>query len=209
MLSTSAKAALLLCTSITFANQAAAQTLLIRQPAISQNHLAFVYAGDIWLSDRNGGNPTRLTTHPADELAPQFSPDGQSIAFSARYDGNTDVYVMPITGGEPKRLTWHPSADVVSGWSADGKRVLFASAREVANGRSNQLYEVSLTGGGEKKIMAAQAFEGKYSADGKLIAYRPYRLATQHMKYLRWCSRNTHLNIMLSTQLHKAFKSSR
>jgi len=113
------------------------QTLLIRQPAVSQNNLAFVYAGDIWLSDRNGNNPSRLTTHPADELSPMFSPDGQSIAFSARYDGNTDVYVMPITGGEAKRLTWHPGNDVVSGWSADGKRVLFASPREVANGRSN------------------------------------------------------------------------
>ncbi|NJR71801.1 MAG: hypothetical protein HC782_01135 [Gammaproteobacteria bacterium] len=106
-----------------------------------------------------------------------FSPDGQSIAFSARYDGNTDVYVMPISGGEPKRLTWHPGVDTVSGWSTDGKRVLFASAREVANGRSNQLYEVNMAGGFEKKMMAALAVEGKYSADGKRLAYRPYRLA--------------------------------
>jgi tricorn protease len=155
-------------------------TLLIRQPTISKNHLAFVYAGDIWLSDRNGKNPQRLTNHPADELAPIFSPDGAMIAFSARYDGNTDVYVMPITGGEPKRLTWHPSSDMVSGWSTDGKRVLFASPREVANGRSNQLYEVSVDGGFEKKLMAAQAFEGKWSADGKRIAYRPYRLANSN-----------------------------
>jgi tricorn protease len=155
-------------------------TLLIRQPAISKNHLAFVYAGDIWLSDRNGKNPQRLTNHPADELAPAFSPDGTMIAFSARYDGNTDVYVMPITGGEPKRLTWHPSNDVVNGWSTDGKRVLFASPREIANGRSNQLYEVSVDGGVEKKLMPAQAFEGKWSADGKRIAYRPYRLANSN-----------------------------
>jgi tricorn protease len=170
----------IMATALAFATATHAQTLLIRQPAISQNHLAFVYAGDIWLSDRNGSNPTRLTTHPADEFAPQFSPDGQSIAFSARYDGNTDVYVMPITGGEPRRLTWHPGVDTVSGWSTDGKRVLFASAREVANGRSNQLYEVSVAGGFEKKIMAALAFEGKYSADGKRIAYRPYRLANSN-----------------------------
>lgn len=85
-------------------------TLLLRQPAVLRDHLAFVYAGDIWLADRNGNNPTRLTTHPADELAPAFSPDGKMIAFSARYDGNTDVYVVPISGGQPKRLTWHPAA---------------------------------------------------------------------------------------------------
>ncbi|MCE2988878.1 MAG: PDZ domain-containing protein [Nitrosomonadaceae bacterium] len=154
-----------------------AQTLLIRQPAISANHLAFVYAGDIWLADRNGKNPQRITTHPADELAPVFSPDGKSIAFTARYDGNTDVYVVGIDGGQPKRLTWHPGPDTVAGWSVDGKRVLFASPREVALGRSNQLYEVAVEGGFEKKVMEAQAFEGRWSADGKRLAYRPYRLA--------------------------------
>lgn len=154
-----------------------AQTLLIRQPAISANHLAFVYAGDIWLADHNGKNPQRITTHPADELAPVFSPDGKSIAFTARYDGNTDVYVVGIDGGQPKRLTWHPGPDTVAGWSVDGKRVLFASPREVALGRSNQLYEVAVEGGFEKKVMEAQAFEGRWSADGKRLAYRPYRLA--------------------------------
>ena len=159
---------------------ATTQTLLIHQPALSANHLAFVYAGDIWLVDRNGKSPTRLTNHPADELMPVFSPDGKSIAFSARYDGNTDVYVVGIEGGQPKRLTWHPGADMVSGWSVDGKRVLFASPREVANGRSNQLYEVSVDGGFEKKVMEAQAFEGRWSADGKRLAYRPYRMANSN-----------------------------
>ncbi|MBC7624239.1 MAG: PD40 domain-containing protein [Aeromicrobium sp.] len=158
--------------------------MLIRQPAVSRDHLAFVYAGDIWLADRSGNNTTRLTTHPADELAPAFSPDGKMIAFSARYDGNTDVYVMPISGGQPKRLTWHPGIDTVNGWSNDGKRVLFASSREVANGRSNQLYEVAVDGGFEKKIMEAQAFEGRWSADGKRIAYRPYR--TGHNANAGW-----------------------
>ncbi len=156
------------------------QTLLIHQPAMSANHLAFVYAGDIWLADRNGKNPIRLTNHPADELMPVFSPDGKSIAFSARYDGNTDVYVVGIEGGQPKRLTWHPGADMVSGWSIDGKRVLFASSREVANGRSNQLFEVSVDGGFEMKVMEAQAFEGRWSADGKRLAYRPYRMANSN-----------------------------
>jgi tricorn protease len=151
------------------------QTLLVRQPALSQNHLAFVYAGDLWIADRNGANPKRLTTHPADELVPTFSPDGKTIAFSARYDGNTDVYTISIDGGEPRRLTFHPSVDLVHGWSVDGKRVLFSSAREVANGRSAQLFEIPLEGGFEKKIMEAQVAEGRWSPDGKRIAYRPYR----------------------------------
>lgn len=159
------------------AGLAQAETLLLRQPAVSASKLAFVYSGDIWVADRDGKNPTRLTTHPADEFAPAFSPDGKWVAFSARYDGNTDVYVVSVDGGQPKRLTWHPGPDTVSGWSADGKRILFASPREISNGRSNQLYEVSVDGGFEKKVMLAQAFEGKWSPDGKRLAYRPYRLA--------------------------------
>ena len=175
--------ALLATALIATAANAAAQTtpsgetLLLRQPTISRDHLAFVYAGDIWLADRNGKNPARLTTHPADEFAPSFSPDGKWIAFSARYDGNTDVYVLPVTGGQPKRLTWHPGTDTVNGWSRDGKRVVFASPREIALGRSNQLYEVPVDGGFEKKIMDAQAFEGAWSPDGKRLAYRPYRMS--------------------------------
>ena len=161
------------------AAQAAASsaTRLLRQPAVSKDHLAFVYGGDIWVSDRDGQGAVRITTHPATEFSPHFSPDGQWIAFSAAYDGNTDVYVVPVTGGEPRRLTWHPSADVVTGWSIDGKRVLFSSNREVANSRSGQLYEVPLRGGYEKRVMDAVAVEGSWSPDGKRLAYRPYIMA--------------------------------
>ncbi|PHV09911.1 S41 family peptidase [Chitinimonas sp. BJB300] len=152
-------------------------TRLLRQPSMSRDHLAFVYAGDIWLTDRNGQSPVRLTAHPATESAPQFSPDGQWIAFSAHYDNNTDVYVVSVNGGQAKRLTWHPGADVVNGWSADGKRVLFASNREVGSSRSNQLYEVALEGGAERKVMEAVAYTGKWSGDGLRLAYQPYRPA--------------------------------
>lgn len=162
------------CLALT-AHQASAQ--LLRQPTVSRDHLAFVYGGDIWVSNRDGGYPVRLTSHPADEFAPAFSPDGNWIAFSARYDGNTDVYVVPVSGGQPKRLTWHAGVDTVNGWSVDGKRVLFASPREIGNGRSNQLYEVSVDGGFETKVMLAQAFEGTWSDDGKRLAYRPYGAA--------------------------------
>lgn len=152
-------------------------TRLLRQPVISAQHLAFVYGGDIWLSDRNGQSPRQLTSHPASEFAPKFSPDGNWLAFSASYDNNTDVYIMPVSGGAPTRLTYHPGADTVNGWSPDGKTVLFASNREIANSRSNQLYQVSIEGGYPQKLMQAVAFEGDLSANGKKLAYRPNNMA--------------------------------
>ncbi|RTL20633.1 MAG: peptidase S41 [Burkholderiales bacterium] len=160
------------------AGQAVAEpTNMLRQPALSKDHLAFVYAGDLWLADRDGSHPRRLTSHAASEFAPRFSPDGRRIAFSASYDDNTDVYVIGLDGGQPRRLTWHPAPDVVNGWSPDGQRVLFASPREVLNNRSNQLYEVSVDGGYETQVMKAVAYEGAWSADGKRLAYRPYGAA--------------------------------
>jgi tricorn protease len=153
------------------------ETRLLRQPSVSKDHLAFVYGGDLWVSDRDGRRPTRVTAHPAPEFAPHFSPDGRWIAFSATYDNNTDVYVVPAEGGQPRRLTWHPAADIVTGWSPDGARVLFSSTREIANSRSGQLYEVPLAGGYERKVMKAVAVEGTWSADGKRLAYRPYIMA--------------------------------
>jgi tricorn protease len=152
-------------------------TRLLRQPSVSKDHLAFVFGGDIWISDRDGNRPVRITAHPAAEFAPHFSPDGRWIAFSATYDNNTDVYVVSVDGGQPRRLTWHPAADLVTGWSPDSKRVLFTSNREIANSRSSQLFEVPLTGGYEKKLMKAVAVEGAWSADGKRLAYRPYIMA--------------------------------
>ena len=137
-------------------------TRLLRQPAVSKDRLAFVYAGDIWVSDRDGQHPMRITTHPATEFAPHFSPDGNWIAFSAAYDNNIDVYVVSAGGGQPRRLTWHPAADLVTGWSPDSKRVLFSSDREVANSRSGQLFEVPLEGGYERKIMQAVAVEAAW-----------------------------------------------
>ncbi len=147
---------------------------MLREPTVSATQIAFIYGGDIWIADRDGADPRRITSHPAVETRPKFSPDGSMLAFSANYDGNTDVYVISTSGGQAKRLTFHPSADQVSGWSADGSAVLFSSTREVAMGRTGQLYHVALEGGLPEKIMKAVAAEGAWSDDGSRLAYRPY-----------------------------------
>src|SRR5919198_5637869 len=91
-------------------------TLLLAEPDISEQHIAFVYDGDIWVANRDGSGSRRLTTAEGQESRPHFSPDGASIAFSGNYDGNIDVYVVPIAGGSPKRLTWHSEEDFVEGF---------------------------------------------------------------------------------------------
>ena len=51
------------------------ETKLLRDPALSDDKLAFAYAGDIWIANADGSNPVRLTSHPANERDPVFSPD--------------------------------------------------------------------------------------------------------------------------------------
>ncbi|MDT8439554.1 MAG: PDZ domain-containing protein [Wenzhouxiangellaceae bacterium] len=146
-------------------------TALLRQPALSAEHLAFVYAGDLWVAARDGTNARRLTSSPAEENTPIFSPDGRQIAFAADYEGNTDVYVIAVDGGQPERLTWHPAADVPVDWTRDGAAVAFVSNRETDHGRSGQLFHARLSGGLPEKQMEARFFRGAYDASGRFLAY--------------------------------------
>jgi tricorn protease len=155
----------------------AQETLLLRQPDISAEHLAFVYAGDIWVAGRDGSNARRLTSSPAEENSPKFSPDGSKIAFAAQYENNTDVYVLDVAGGQPNRLTWHPGADTPNGWTPDGSRVAFISARETDHGRSGQLYLASIDGGLPEKQMDARMTTAVYDSAGERLAFSPFRAA--------------------------------
>src|SRR5579872_7052568 len=151
---------------------AAGETRLLRHPTVSRDAVAFEYAGDLWVVARSGGVARRLTSTPAPETEPFFSPDGSQIAYTATIAGNTDVYVVNAMGGEPKRLTYHPGADRVRGWTPDGKRVVFGSARDCAPQESYfRLWTVSVDGGFAEPLPLPRAFSGVYSPDGKRLAY--------------------------------------
>lgn len=148
-------------------------TRLIWQPAISNDHIAFIYAEDLWVANRNGSYPRRVTVSEGLESNPVFSPDGKMIAFTGQYDGNTDVFVVPVTGGVPKRLTWHPGTDLVRDFSPDGTKVLFASQRNSFTNRYTQLFTVDIESGAEEQLPIPNAYWASYSPDGKSIAYTP------------------------------------
>lgn len=146
-------------------------TMLLRQPTISDTQIAFVYANDIWIVNKDGGNAKRLTSNIGGETNPHFSPDGSMIAFSGQYDGNQDVYVIPSAGGEPKRLTWHPSGDNVTGWTPDGD-VLFSSSRKSHPTKESKFFTVSPQGGHPTELAIPRAVDGEVSANGRWIAYQ-------------------------------------
>lgn len=159
----------------------AAEGRLLRFPATNGTDIAFAYAGDIYIVSALGGQAQRLTSHDGYEMFPRFSPDGREIAFTAQYDGNTEVYLMPASGGDPKRLTYSATnarddiADrmgpnnVVMTWRPDGSGIIYRN--RISDGFNGRLWEVAPNGGMPKELPLPEGGFCCYSPDGKLLAY--------------------------------------
>ncbi|HWB24864.1 MAG TPA: PDZ domain-containing protein [Chitinophagaceae bacterium] len=159
-------------------------TRLLRQPTLSATQIAFEYGGDIWIVSKSGGDARRITSTPAVEANPHFSPDGQWLAFSSDRSGVPQVYIVPVTGGDPTRLTWYPSGSYPRGWSPDGKRVIYACGRETAPVSFNRLWTVAVTGGPSALLPAPWGFDGNFSPDGnRLVVDRVSRWDTEWRHY--------------------------
>jgi tricorn protease len=160
-----------------------AQTKLLRFPDIHGDQLAFTYAGDIWVASTSGGIARRLTAHPGVEVFAKFSPDGKWIAFTGQYDGDEQVYVIPVGGGIPKQLTFYPARgplnprwgydNQVYGWTPDGKSVVFRSLREHFELGDSRLYTVAIDGGMPKALPMPFSGAGDFSPDSSKVVYSP------------------------------------
>jgi tricorn protease len=176
-------AVLCLCFALAFASNSNAQTKLLRFPDVHGDQVVFTYAGDLWIASTSGGMATRLTAHPGIEVFAKFSPDGKWIAFTGQYDGDEQVYVIPVTGGVPKQLTFYPARgpltprwgydNQVYGWTPDGKSIVFRSLRDHFDLGDCRLYTVSLEGGLPQPLPMPTSGAGDFSPDGKDVVYSP------------------------------------
>ncbi|MFP4227721.1 MAG: PDZ domain-containing protein [Salinivenus sp.] len=146
-------------------------TRLLREPSVQNDTIVFSYANDVWVVSTEGGDAERLTSFPGTESQPHLSPDGQQVAFTGQYDGDTDVYVVSVDGGQPERLTHHPSADHVRGWTPDGK-VLFQSRRQGGPRLKPQFWTVDPDSQGlPERVPVPRAHFGTMDSDGQRLAY--------------------------------------
>ena len=154
---------------------------LMRFPDVTKDKIVFSYGGDLWLVSRDGGVARRVTSHPGQELFGKFSPDGKWIAFTAQYDGNYNVYIMPSEGGEPRQLTFHPGGDPLSErmgiqnevitWTNDSKHIIYLTRRDTFNDWFGRLYSVSINGGLPEALPLDKGGLTSFSPDGSKIAY--------------------------------------
>ncbi len=146
---------------------------MARSPDVSPDGklVAFSYLGDVYTVETIGGVARPVTSHPAHDINPVFSPDGRHIAFSSNRHGSYDVFVVPVRGGRPTRLTFDSGNEMVSGWTPDGKHVLFASTRSTDFPPAWELYTVPVAGGRTRKVTLGEGKEGSYSPRGDQLAY--------------------------------------
>ena len=146
-----------------------------RFPAIWHDTLVFTAEGDLWRVPITGGVALRLTTHAAQETRPSISPDGKTVAYSAAYEGPTEVYTIPLEGGTPTRQTYDGSSATVVGW-APGGRILYAT-RQFAGVPETQLVSVDPRTHARLRLPLSQASDGAYDESGKRLFFT--RLAFQ------------------------------
>ena len=154
---------------------------LLRFPGTNGREVAFSYAGDIYTVPITGGTAHKLTSHEGYEAFARYSPDGQTIAFTGQYDGNTEVYVMPAQGGEPKRITFtasNPRDDwgdrmgpnnITMNWTPDGKGVIYRN--RISDSFDGKLWCAPIDGGMPSQLPLPEGGFCCYNGDGTKLAY--------------------------------------
>ncbi len=140
-----------------------------RWPDIHDDVIVFNSEGDLWRVSANGGVARRLTTHLDAERFPAISPDGTQIAFTAAYEGPTEVYTMPISGGLPTRITYEADRGQVVGWTPDG-RILYTTSR-YSTLPNRKLVTIDPVTGDRKIMPLHQAAEGTFDDTGQTLYF--------------------------------------
>jgi len=133
------------------------------------------------LSDRE--LPLRLTSHPAEDRDPAWSPDGERLAFSSKRDGQWDIYILKIYEDQLVRLTADPAFDGGPSWSPDGRWIVYESYQN----NNLDLYIVDGEGYDIPIRLTenpAHDFSPAWSPDGRHVAFTSWRSGQQDIYML-------------------------
>jgi Tol biopolymer transport system component len=129
--------------------------------------LALLAASVVVAQSQLPGKP--LTTDPATDLRPAWSPDGLQIAFFSSRSGNYDIWVMDADGGNQRQRTDDPADDRRPAWSPDGKYLAFDSDRA----GSRDIWVMDADGGNQRPLTSGPAQDSfpAWSPDGSQVAF--------------------------------------
>lgn len=140
-----------------------------RFPALHGETVVFAAEGDLWSVPVTGGLAHRLTSHAEEESNPTISPDGATVAFTARYEGPAALYTMPLTGGSPVRRTYDGDNAIATSWTPDGRLVY--TTTHYSGIPKPQMVQIDIRTGARTLIPLAGASEGTYDASGRTLYF--------------------------------------
>jgi Tol biopolymer transport system component len=151
------------------------------------NQVAFSWNGetqdnfDIYVKLIDSPTPLRLTTDPADDFHPAWSPDGKSIAFERDVGEANALILIPAIGGPEREVArLSPSVSSRLSWSPDGKWL--AVAESPSAGQPSSLFLLSPVTGEKRSLMSPPPSavwgdgDPAFSPDGRKLAFRRSRM---------------------------------
>jgi Tol biopolymer transport system component len=128
---------------------------------------------DIWIVDVERNVPTRMTSDPAVDADPIWSPDGTAIVFSSDRGGRLGLYRQSIgvPGPAEQLLTLEtPRILLPSDWSVDGKYIMYYQAGP----RAWSVWTLPLSGDRKPLLVLEQSYGARFSPDGRWITYSSF-----------------------------------
>ena len=148
-----------------------------RSPSVSPDGTRVavdVIGGDIWIHDLERGTEAILTTDPANDYAPLWTPDGERVVFASTREGQLGLFQkLADTPGDAEHLMTASSGSSViqpTGWAAEGQTLLYSEAGTTAP----DIGLVSMEGDGATELLldtASAEASPAVSPDGEWIAY--------------------------------------
>ena len=122
----------LLAALLTLAASAQTTPRWLRQNAISPDasKIVFVYQGDLFIVPVAGGEATQLTSNPAHDTEPVWTPDGKFVVFASWREDSKDIWAIPADGGTPVRLTTFGGRETPLTVAPDGTLYFTANIQE-------------------------------------------------------------------------------
>ncbi|MFI3333021.1 MAG: S41 family peptidase [Rikenellaceae bacterium] len=151
----------------------------LRNTSISPNgaYICFTYKGDIFTVETKGGLAKQITTNPAYDTKPIWSPNSKQILFSSNREGSQDIYIVNANGGTPQRLTTHSGTEIPVAF-LDSERVIYSANVmpgiddiQFPSSIFSQIYEVSINGGRPTLFSAVPMESIDISDDGSTLLY--------------------------------------